>query len=88
MEFKAFADDSTVVNIHGDSFTVTNDPSCIVLSGTLELTRDKAGLAAALVLQQTISDILDVLQRDLALPAHVPDEPHAPTGKIKNPFER
>ncbi|MBN3779020.1 hypothetical protein G3O06_15895 [Burkholderia sp. Ac-20345] len=87
MEFKAFADDSTVVNIHGDSFTVTNDPGRVVLSGTLELTRDKAGLAAALVLQQTIAGILDVLQHDPALPEHVRDEPAAPTGKIKNPFE-
>ncbi|RBB36990.1 hypothetical protein DPV79_23615 [Burkholderia reimsis] len=86
MEFKAFADDSTVVNIHGDAFTVTNDPERIVLSGTLELTRDKAGLAAALALQQAIASIVDVLQHDPALPEHVRDEPAAPKGKIKNPF--
>ncbi|CAG2266081.1 MULTISPECIES: hypothetical protein [Burkholderia cepacia complex] len=87
MEFKAFADDSTVVNIHGDAFAVTNDPERIVLTGTLELTRDKAGLTAALALQQTIASILNVLQHDPALPEHVGDEPAAPTGKIKNPFE-
>ncbi|MPV71499.1 hypothetical protein [Burkholderia sp. BE17] len=87
MEFKAFADDSTVVNIHGDEFTVTNDLQRIVLSGTLELTRDKAGLAAALALQQAIASIVDVLQHDPALPEHVRNEPAAPTGKIKNPFE-
>ncbi|RBB36781.1 hypothetical protein DPV79_24295 [Burkholderia reimsis] len=87
MEFKAFADDSTVVNIHGDAFTVTNDPDRIVLSGTLELTRDKAGLATALSLQKAIASIVDVLQHEPALPEHVRDEPAAPKGKIKNPFE-
>ncbi|WP_175948848.1 hypothetical protein [Burkholderia pyrrocinia] len=87
MEFKAFADDSTVVNIHGDAFTVTNDPDRVVLSGTLELTRDKAGLAAALALQQTIASIMDMLQHDPALPEHIHEEPAAPTGKIKNPFD-
>ncbi|RQQ24589.1 hypothetical protein DF111_34110 [Burkholderia stagnalis] len=86
MEFKAFADDSTVVNIHGDAFTVTNDPERVVLSGTLELTRDKAGLAAALALQSAIASVVDVLQHDPALPERVSEEPPAPTGKIKNPF--
>lgn len=87
MEFRAFADDSTVVNIHGDEFSVTNDPQRIVLTGTLELTRDKAGLAAALALQQAIASIIDVLQHDPALPERVCDEQAAPTGKIKNPFK-
>jgi len=86
MEFKAFADDSTVLNIHGDAFTVTNDPERVVLSGTLELTRDKAGLTAGLALQQAIASIVDVLRNDPALPEHVNEEPTAPTGKIKNPF--
>ncbi|KWN83449.1 hypothetical protein WM24_01660 [Burkholderia ubonensis] len=86
MEFKAFADDSTVVNIHGDAFTVTNDPQRIVLSGMLEVTRDKTGLAAALALHQVIANVVDVLQHDPALPEHVSEEPTAPMGKIKNPF--
>ncbi|RQZ18338.1 hypothetical protein DIE15_09520 [Burkholderia sp. Bp9031] len=86
MEFKAFADDSAMLNIHGDDFTVTNDPECIVLSGTLEVTRDKAGLAAALALQQAIASIVDVLQQDPSLPEHVAKEPLKPTGKVKNPF--
>ena len=86
MEFKAFADDSTVLNIHGDAFTVTNDPQRIVVSGTLELTRDKAGLATALVLQQAVASIVEVLRHDPALPEQVIEEPAAPTGKIKNPF--
>lgn len=86
MEFKAFADDSSVLNIHGDAFTVTNDPKCVVLSGVLELTRDKAGLVTALALQQAVASVVDVLSRDPALPEHVRKDPGAPTGKIKNPF--
>lgn len=54
MVFKAFEDDSSILNIHGDAFTVTNDPERVVLSGMLEVTRDKAGLAVALILQQAI----------------------------------
>ena len=86
MEFKAFADDSSVLNIHGDAFTVTNDRQRVVLSGELELTRDKAGLAAALALQQAVASIVDVLSHDPALPEHVREEPATPIGKIKNPF--
>ncbi|MBN3816508.1 hypothetical protein G3N57_07670 [Paraburkholderia sp. Se-20369] len=86
MAFKAFEDDTSVLNIHGDAFTVSNDPERVVLSGTLEVTRDKAGLAAALVLQQAIASIVDALQRDPALPEHVAEAPPAPTGTIKNPF--
>lgn len=86
MEFKAFADDSAILNIHGDDFTVTNDPERVVLSGTLEVTRDKAGLAAVLALQQAISSIVEALQHDPSLPEHVDEEPPTPTGKVKNPF--
>ncbi|RQS07318.1 hypothetical protein [Burkholderia sp. Bp8998] len=86
MAFKAFADDASILNIHGDAFTVTNDPERVVLSGTLEVTRDQAGLAAALALQQAVASIVDALQHDPALPEHVPEAPPAPTGKIKNPF--
>lgn len=86
MVFKAFEDDSSILNIHGDAFTVTNDPERVVLSGMLEVTRDKAGLAVALVLQQAIASIVDALKHDPALPEHVADAPPAPTGTIKNPF--
>ncbi|MPV68635.1 hypothetical protein [Burkholderia sp. BE17] len=87
MEFKAFADDSTVVNIAGDAFTVVNDPRCVVLSGTLEIGRDKTGLAAARMLQQAIESILNVLEQDSKLPTHARKDPAEPTGKVANPFE-
>ncbi|NPT58250.1 hypothetical protein [Paraburkholderia elongata] len=84
--FKAFANDTDILNIQGDALTVTNDPVRIVISGTLEITRDKVGLKAALALQQAIGSVVDVLQRDTSLPEHVADEPPAPTSTVDNPF--
>lgn len=86
MDFKAFADDSAILNIHGDDFTVTNDPKRIVLTGTLEVTRDKVGLAAAIALQQAITSIVEALLHEPSLPERITEEPLAPMGKVKNPF--
>ncbi|MGU7776327.1 hypothetical protein ACV229_40010 [Burkholderia sp. MR1-5-21] len=65
---------------------MTNDPERIVLPGTLEVPRDKAGLAAPLALQQAIASIVEALQHDPSLPAHIKKVPPAPPGKVKNPF--
>jgi hypothetical protein len=86
MVFKAFANDTDALNIHGDALTVTNDPQRIVIAGTLELTRDKAGLIAAMGLKQVIDAVVECLQKDGALPEHVADAPPSPTGSVKNPF--
>jgi hypothetical protein len=86
MVFKAFANDTDILNIEGDALTVTNDPERIVISGTLELTRDKAGLEAALALQQAIDSIVETLKHDPSLPDHIANDESAPTGVIKNPF--
>ena len=86
MAFKPFADDTTAVNIRGDDFTITNDPARIVIAGSLDITRDKAGLTAALSLPHQVAAIVEALQSDAALPDHVKEEPAAPTGSVKNPF--
>jgi hypothetical protein len=86
MVFKAFANDTDVLNIHGDALTITNDPVRIVISGTLELTRDRVGLKAALALQQAIGSVVDVMQAAPSLPEHITDEPPATTGTVDNPF--
>lgn len=86
MAFKAFANDTDVLNIQGDALTVSNDPTRIVVSGMLEVTRDKAGLKAALALQQAVNSIVEVLQNEASLPEHIAQEPPAPTGSVKNPF--
>jgi hypothetical protein len=84
--FKAFENDTDVLSIQGDALTVTNDPVRIVISGTLELTRDRVGLVAALALQQAIGSVVDVLLKDPSLPEHIADEPPAASGTVDNPF--
>lgn len=84
--FQAFADDSTVVNIGGDDFTISNDPLRIALSGSLEITRDRAGLVIALALQATINSMVDALRSDPGLPEQIADEPPAPISTVNNPF--
>jgi hypothetical protein len=86
MAFDAFANDSDVLNIGGDAFTVSNDPACIVCAGSLELTRDQDGLKRALALQQAVNAIVAVLQGDAALPRHIAVQAANPGAKIDNPF--
>jgi len=83
MAFKAFANDTDILNIQGDVLTVNNDPTRIVVSGTLEVTRDKAGLKAALALQQAINSVVEVLQNEASLPEHIAEEPRKwPRGEL------
>jgi hypothetical protein len=85
-EFHAFANDDDVLNIAGDAMTVANGQACVTVSGTLEITKDKRGLAAALALQQALGSIVAQLQRQRDLPEHAHEEPPAPTGSVDNPF--
>lgn len=78
--FDAYANDDDVLNVQGDALTLTNGTTRVTLSGTLGLTRDKRGLAAAL------DDIVRKLQADPHLPAKIADEPDRKTGTVDNPF--
>lgn len=84
--FKAYSDDETQVNIQGDDLTVANGTAKVVISGTLEVTRDKKGLRAALALKEAVDQIVGVLQADAALPDEVAHESTQPTGTVANPF--
>lgn len=84
--FKPFANDTDVLSIHGDALTITNDPVRIVLSGSMEITRDKAGLAVAATLADTLARIVECLRAEVALPEKVADEPLEKTGQVQNPF--
>ncbi|SDV50340.1 hypothetical protein [Chitinasiproducens palmae] len=86
MAFKAFDNDSEVVSIHGDAFTIENDPLRIALHGELEIARDKAGLKTARALKQAIDAIVTALEADHGLPAVLPDEPAPSQGSVDNPF--
>ncbi len=80
-EFHPFADDVTSIECAG--LTVENGTDRVSLYGTADLTRDKAGLAAA----QALRDLLDGVVRALEtadLPDHVP--PPKRLGRARNPF--
>lgn len=85
-EFKAYANDDEVLNIAGDALTVANGRTCVTVTGTLEITKDKRGLAAAQALKQALDAIIVQLQHQRDLPEHVDEEPPASTGSIDNPF--
>jgi len=84
--FEPFANDTDVLSIHGDALTITNDPLRIVVAGSLELTRDKVGLAAALALGDAIGRVVERLRADAALPETVAQELPAVSGRVRNPF--
>jgi hypothetical protein len=84
--FNAYSNDDDVLNIQGDALTVTNGTSRVVVSGTLELTKDKRGLKAALALKQALDSVVDALQAEKSLPDRVKDEPDAKPGVVDNPF--
>jgi hypothetical protein len=84
--FNAYSNDADVLNIQGDALTITNGTLRVVLSGTLELTKDKRGLKAALALKQAVDSAVAALQAQKDLPERIKDEPDAKPGVIDNPF--
>jgi hypothetical protein len=84
--FNAFANDNDVLNIEGDALTVSNGTTRVTLSGTLELTKDRRGLQAALALKQALDRVVETLQAQAHLPERIKDEPDAKTAVTDNPF--
>jgi hypothetical protein len=85
--FDAYANDDDVLNVQGDALTLTNGTTRVTLAGTLDITRDKRGLAAALALKAALDNVVAKLQADPHLPAQVKDEPNAKPSVIDNPFQ-
>jgi hypothetical protein len=84
--FKAYSNDDDVLNIQGDALTVSNGATRVVLNGTLDITKDKRGLKAALALKEAVDSIVAALQAEAKLPDQVKEEPDAKPGVIDNPF--
>ena len=80
---KPFADDDASTSI-GD-LTVENGTDRIALYGSLDLTRDKQGLAHARALAALLDQAIQLLEADTSLPDAMPP-PDAPK-TVKNPFE-
>jgi len=77
-----FADDSASVSIA--ELTIENGADRIALYGSLDLTRDKQGLAHARALKAVLDQVLQRLEADRDLPNAVPPAPAAKT--VDNPF--
>ena len=78
---KPFADNASI-GIGG--LTVENAPDKVVLYGSLELTRDKAGLDHARALVAMLQGVLDAMGDGSVLPSALPSP--KPRKKVKNPF--
>ncbi len=77
-----FADDSASVSIA--ELTIENGTDRIALYGSLDLTRDKQGLAHARALKAVLDQVVQRLEADKGLPDAVPPAPAAKT--VDNPF--
>ncbi|NEU14784.1 hypothetical protein G3T14_22170 [Methylobacterium sp. BTF04] len=80
--FRPFADDATAQTIGG--LTIENGTCRIALYGSLDLTRDAAGLRRALVLQAAITAIVAALAAE-PLPDALSETKQA-VETVKNPF--
>jgi hypothetical protein len=83
MTFKPYADDTSCLTI-GD-WTAENHPDRICVFGSIDITRDKAGLAAALKIEGILRSIVAELQADGELADSVKDDRVAPVA-VANPF--
>ena len=83
MTLKPFADDATSISI--GELTIENGSDCIALYGSLDLTRDKQGLAHARVLAALLNQAIQLLEANTSLPDAVP--PPMAAGTVRNPFE-
>ena len=77
-----FADDAASVSI--GKLTVENGTDRIAFYGTLDLTRDKQGLAHARALKALLDQAMQVLEADKTLPDAIPAPAAAKT--VANPF--
>ncbi|MCJ2071800.1 hypothetical protein MKK75_23880 [Methylobacterium sp. J-030] len=81
--FTPFADDARVRNIGALCFE--NGTDRIALHGSLDLTRDKIGLAQARLLKQTLDAIVKALEGE-ELPEALAEAPEAAPKSVPNPF--
>ncbi len=77
-----FANDTDSISI--GELTVENGTDRVALYGSLDLTRDKPGLAHARALKALLDQAVQILEADKSLPDAVPPPVAAKT--VPNPF--
>jgi hypothetical protein len=80
---KPFADNAASLSVGG--LTVENGTDKVSLYGSLDLTRDRAGLDQARALKRLVDACVAALEADPALPDRQP--PLARPTRVRNPFE-
>jgi len=83
MTMKPFADDSAVDSI--GELSAENASDAVTLSGSIEITRDKAGLKRAQSLKSLVDAICDELEA-ADLPDRLERAGKSETGEVANPF--
>ena len=79
--FMAYENETDAFQI--DTLSIENRLDRISIYGSLEITKDKHGLEAALKLKRFIDASIDALKRD----KHLPDQIEIiPSDSVKNPF--
>lgn len=81
-KLKPYADDSASSAV--GQLTVENGRDCVALYGSLDLTRDAAGLARARELRTLLDAVVQALEADPALPDRL--EPPREPKNVANPF--
>ena len=85
-DFHAFENDDEVLCIEGGALTISNGMTRVLISGALQIGKDKRGLKAARSLKQAVDSLVAALEREKALPDEAEDEPPAAQGHVDNPF--
>ena len=80
--FVPFADDASVRQVAG--FSIENGTTALALHGSLEITRDRAGLDRARALTALLQSIVTCLEAN-ELPTSVAEDEVAPL-TVRNPF--
>lgn len=65
------------------ALTIENRTDRITFYGSIDLTRDKAGLESARQLKALLEDVVQALEAEKTLPDHIAIKP---TDSVKNPF--
>ncbi len=78
---KPFSNDADVLGI--DELTIENRADRVAIYGSLDITRDKAGLAKACQLKAVLDDVVRALEGNKSLPDEIALRP---TRRVKNPF--
>jgi len=79
---KPFQDDSASIGI--GNLTLENGVDRIAIYGSLDITRDRAGLALARQLARLLDQVIVTLTSEKSLPDQVP--PPAKPTTVRNPF--